>query len=165
VNTLKIERKGRKINIKGYNTDVTGFSAAILKVLGNKRPDALILGSGGAARAVAYSLNRLGIRFAIVSRQPGPGKITYEELDTRMISSRKLIINASPLGMSNMPEAFPDIPYKHTSSDHIFYDLIYNPAETPSLQKGKQQHARTENGLIMLQAQAERAWEVWNSEF
>lgn len=164
VNTLRIKRKGKEIHIKGFNTDVTGFSAAILKVLGNKRPDALILGSGGAARAVAYSLNRLGMHFAIVSRQPGPGKITYEELDTRMISSRKLIINATPLGMGNMPDAFPDIPYKHISSDHIFYDLIYNPTETPFLLKGKQQHARTENGLIMLQAQAEKAWEIWKSD-
>lgn len=161
VNTLKISRKGEKIHIKGYNTDVPGFSVAILKVLGNARPDALILGSGGAARAVAYSLNKLGIRFTIISRTAGPGKRSYHELDGRMVSSRKLIINASPLGMGKFIDQCPDIPYDKVSSEHILYDLIYNPAETVFMKKGKQRQAYTENGLIMLQAQAEKAWEIW----
>ncbi|MEE4257021.1 MAG: shikimate dehydrogenase [Bacteroidales bacterium] len=164
VNTLKISRHGGKHYIKGYNTDVPGFSTAILRVLGKDRPDALVLGSGGAARAVAYALNKLGMRFIIVSRNAGPGKVTYGEVDARMVASRKLIINASPAGMGSLINEYPDIPFDQISSDHILYDLVYNPPETLFLQKGKKQHARTENGLIMLQAQAEKAWEIWNSE-
>lgn len=164
VNTLKISRHEGKLHIKGYNTDVAGFSTAILRILGNDRPDALVLGSGGAARAVAYALNKLGMRFTIVSRNAGPGKITYGEVDARMLSSRKLIINASPVGMGSMINESPDILFDQISSDHILYDLVYNPTETPFLLNGKKHKARTENGMIMLQAQAEKAWEIWNSQ-
>jgi shikimate dehydrogenase len=164
VNTLAINRKNGKTRIKGYNTDVDGFAAALLPFLARRKPDALVLGSGGAARAVAYALNRLEIRFGIVSRTPGPGKIAYEELNPRLISSRKLIINATPLGMPKFRGQYPDIPYEHISGDHLLFDLIYNPAETPFLKKGKDKGSRTENGLVMLQAQAEKAWEVWRSD-
>jgi shikimate dehydrogenase len=164
VNTLSIRRQSGKTCIKGFNTDVDGFAAALLPVLGKRKPDALVLGSGGAARAVAYALNRLDIRFVIVSRTPGPGKTTYDELNPRLISSRKLIINATPLGMPKFRDQYPAIPYEHISADHLLFDLIYNPLETPFLLKGKIQGARTENGLMMLQAQAEQAWEIWNSD-
>lgn len=162
VNTLKISIRGGKTHIKGYNTDIDGFAAAILRMIGNKKPYTLVLGSGGAARAVTYALNKLGIRYTVVSRHTGPGKIVYNDLTGKIIAEHKLIVNTTPLGMGRHPEAFPDIPYQHISSDHLIYDLIYNPAETPFLRKAKQKGARTENGLVMLQAQAEKAWEIWN---
>ncbi len=164
VNTLKILREGNKLTIKGYNTDVDGFSAALLPLLGKKKPDALILGSGGAARAVAFALNRFGMNYRVVSRKPGKSKLTYADLSSRIISHHKLIINATPLGMGRHPDAFPDIPYRQLSPDHLLFDLIYNPPETPFLLKGRQYKAKTENGLVMLQAQAERAWEIWSNE-
>ena len=163
VNTLKIRKHRGEFHITGYNTDADGFAAAIMAVLGNKKPEALILGSGGAARAIAYALNRLGMHFLVVSRNAGPGKITYTELTARIISSHKLIINATPLGMGRYPDASPNIPYQHLTAEHLLFDLIYNPPETPFLLKGKQFNARTENGLIMLQAQAEIAWSIWNN--
>ncbi len=162
VNTLKISAIRGKMHIKGYNTDIDGFAAAILHMIGNKKPYTLVLGSGGAARAVTYALNKLGIRYTVVSQHPGSGKITYNDLTGTIIADHKLIVNTTPLGMGRHPEAFPDIPYQHISSDHLIYDLIYNPVETPFLRKAKQKGARTENGLVMLQAQAEKAWEIWN---
>ena len=163
VNTLVIERSKGKTRIIGYNTDVDGFAAALVPLLGNKKPDALILGSGGAARAVAFALSRLGIRFHIVSRNPGPGKITYADLNPRLVSARKLIINATPLGMPKYADQSPAIIYQHISANHLLFDLIYNPPETPFLRHGKVRNASTENGLIMLQAQAEKAWRIWNA--
>ncbi len=162
VNTLKIRKENGELRIKGYNTDVEGFAAALLPLLGNKKPDTLILGSGGAARAVVYALRKLGLRSTVVSRKAGKGKIIYADVDDRIISSHKLIINATPLGMVRYPESFPDIPYDHLTSDHLLFDLIYNPAETAFMAKGKRQKAKVENGLVMLQAQAEKAWEIWS---
>lgn len=161
VNTLKITMDNGKRHIKGYNTDVDGFAAALLRTIGSNRPDALILGSGGAARAVAYALRKLGIAFSVVSRQAGNGKISYSGLTAKDIHSHKLIINTTPLGMVIYIDEYPDILYKHLSSAHLLFDLIYNPPETPFLEKGSQQKAAIENGLIMLQAQAEKAWEIW----
>ena len=161
VNTLKIHREGGNPKIKGYNTDVDGFASAILPIIGNKRPDALILGSGGAARAVAYALSRLGIRYRIISRSVGKGKLTYEDLSRKIINSHKLIINATPLGMGRYPDARPDIPYEQLTSSHILFDLIYNPPETLFMAEGKRNKAVVENGFLMLQAQAEKAWEIW----
>ncbi len=164
VNTLEITLDSGKRHIKGYNTDVDGFATALLRMVGSKKPDALILGSGGAARAVAYALRKLDIAFSVVSRQAGKGKITYSGLTAKHIHSHKLIINTTPLGMGMYMDEYPEIPYKHLSSAHLLFDLIYNPPETPFLIKAKQQKAATDNGLIMLQAQAEKAWEIWNSE-
>ncbi|MEN8225523.1 MAG: shikimate dehydrogenase, partial [Bacteroidota bacterium] len=164
VNTLKISREGGKVNIKGYNTDVDGFAAALIPLIGNNKPDTLILGSGGAARAVAHALNKLGIKFMVVSRSPGMSKIGYAELDESHIKSHQLIINATPLGMKHHTGESPEIPYHLLTSGHILFDLIYNPAETPFLQKGRQHRARIENGMIMLQAQAEKAWKIWTGK-
>ena len=164
VNTIKISRKNGNPQLKGYNTDTDGFASAVMPLLKNKKPNTLILGSGGAARAVAYALRKLEISFKVVSRNPGPGKILYEDLNQNIIASHPLIINATPLGMGRYTEALPDIPYQHLSSKHLLFDLIYNPSETLFLRKGKQYNTKTENGFIMLQAQAEKAWGIWNLE-
>jgi shikimate dehydrogenase len=161
VNTLKIFREGGKVSLTGYNTDADGFAAALLPLTGSKRPPALILGSGGAARAVAYAMAKLGIGFKVVSRLPGKGKITYEEIDAGLVATHKLIVNATPLGMISHPGEYPPIPYHRLTSGHLLFDLNYNPPETPFLLKGKRQGCRTVNGLLMLQAQAEKAWEIW----
>ena len=163
VNTLKITKIKSGHFIKGYNTDVSGFAAAILPLIGNKKPDALILGSGGAARAVVYALSRLGVHYRIVSRTAGREKITYPELSREIIHAHTLIINATPLGMGHYRDLYPDIPYQHLTSRHLLFDLIYNPPETRFMAKGRRQKAKVENGLVMLQAQAEHAWEIWSS--
>jgi shikimate dehydrogenase len=164
VNTLKILREGNKLTIKGYNTDVDGFSAVLLPLLGKKKPDALILGSGGAARAVVFALSRLGIRYRVVSRTPGKGKISYQEITEEIVRTHTLIINATSLGMEPYRDLHPDIPYQHLTSRHLLYDLIYNPSLTSFLQKGKTHKTKTENGFGMLQAQAELAWGIWREE-
>lgn len=165
VNTLKIFREGGKVSLTGYNTDADGFAAALLPLTGSKRPPALILGSGGAARAVAYAMAKLGIGFKVVSRLPGQGMITYEEVDAGLVATHKLIVNATPLGMISHPGEYPPIPYHRLTSGHLLFDLNYNPPETPFLLKGKLQGSRTVNGLLMLQAQAEKAWEIWQGVF
>jgi len=161
VNTIKISKTGE---LKGYNTDVDGFAASLIPVIGKEKPDALILGSGGAARAVAYALAKLGINYLVVSRKASAGKIGYTDLSSSIISSHRLIINATPLGMAKMIDKAPDIPYHFLTSGHILFDLIYNPQETLFLQKGKQLKTRTVNGLVMLQAQAEKAWKIWTEQ-
>ncbi len=164
VNTLTIAREGNKTLITGYNTDADGFAAALLPLTDGKRPPALILGSGGAARAVAYALRKLGIMFLVVSRHPGRGMVTYADVDARMIAGHPLIVNATPLGTMSRNNEYPDIPYRHLGRHHLLFDLNYNPAESLFLKKGKQQGCHTTNGLLMLQAQAEKAWAIWQGE-
>jgi shikimate dehydrogenase len=163
VNTLAISRNEGKSFVEGYNTDVHGFAAAMLHVLGARRPDALILGSGGAARAVAYALSRLGIRYVVISRNAREGVIQYSDIDSALVRSHKLIINATPLGMVKYIDEAPNIPYHFLGSEHILYDLIYNPTETPFLLRGKERKALTVNGMMMLQVQAEKAWKIWTA--
>jgi shikimate dehydrogenase len=163
VNTLKISRQGTNIHIKGYNTDVDGFAAALLPLLGKEKPSALVLGSGGAARAVAFALHKLGLVCRVVSRTAGRGKITYADLSPEIIRSDRLIINATPMGMGSLAGMLPGIPYEHIGQRHLLFDLIYNPPETAFLREGKRRGARTENGFLMLQAQAEKAWGIWKA--
>lgn len=164
VNMLKICRTEEKTHIKGFNTDMDGFATAILTKINQSKPDALILGSGGAARAVAHALASLEIAFSVVSRSEGKGKITYSQLDKKSIEKHLLIINATPLGMGRFIDEAPDIPYQYIGKKHLLFDLIYNPQQTVFLRKGKEQGAQTENGFLMLQAQAEKAWGIWNQE-
>jgi shikimate dehydrogenase len=161
VNTIRITRQGGKAILEGFNTDVDGFASALLPLIGSKRPATLVLGSGGAARAAAYALKRMDIDFQVVSRSPGKGKVMYDQVDRKLIRNHELIINATPLGTGRHTGLHPDIPYQYLTPAHILFDLNYNPQETPFLKKGKRQKARTENGLLMLQAQAEKAWRIW----
>ena len=124
---------------------------------------ALVVGSGGAARAVAYALKRLRVPFLVVSRSPGPGKIAYREIDASMMQKFRLLINATPLGMGRFIRDCPDIPYHLLGKDHLLFDLIYNPSESLFLKKGREQGAQTENDLMMLQAQVEKDWEIWKN--
>lgn len=166
VNTIKILADGR---LKGYNTDYYGFRLSLeqwlqslnLSIEGLK---ALVLGNGGAAKAVFAALEDIQISYQIVSRQKTATTITYEDLTKDVIASHHLIINTSPIGTYPKVDECPVIPYEWLNEKHLLYDLVYNPAETLFLKKGKQQNAQTHNGLPMLQLQAEKAWEIWNNE-
>jgi len=157
VNTIKIENG----KTKGYNTDVFGFEHSLVKCFGAPAPKkALILGNGGATKAVQYVLDKLSIDYQIVSRKGG--FLNYGALNEEIISSHTLIINTTPLGMSPTLDTCPDIPYEHISDNHILYDLVYNPEKTLFLQKGAANGATIKNGLEMLHLQAEKSWEYWN---
>jgi shikimate dehydrogenase len=157
VNTIKIDGH----NIKGYNTDVYGFENSLLHFISESQVErALVLGTGGSARAVWFVLNRLGIEYLKVSRSQGD--LQYEEIDKLVMTHHQLIINTTPLGMSPNPDACPNIPYELISREHYLFDLIYNPVKTLFLQHGERQGANINNGLEMLKLQADRSWEIWN---
>ncbi|WGH76552.1 shikimate dehydrogenase [Tenacibaculum tangerinum] len=160
VNTIKITKKGR---LKGYNTDVYGFQESLKPLLKKHHKRALILGTGGASKAVAYVFESLGIKYKYVSRNPeGKKQISYQDIDKELIESYFVIINCTPLGTYPNTAQYPSIPYKFLSEKHLLYDLIYNPSETTFLRKGKEQGSMVKNGLEMLELQAEKAWEIWN---
>ncbi|MEI6946047.1 shikimate dehydrogenase [Paraflavisolibacter sp. H34] len=149
--------------LHGYNTDVIGFRQSLEKSLEPQHTSALVLGTGGAAKAVQYALKSLGIRYRMVSRSKGENTITYSELTPELIGEHLLVVNTSPLGMyPNVNEA-PPLPYEALTSRHLLYDLIYNPEKTLFLQKGEAQGARIANGAEMLLLQAEESWKIWNS--
>lgn len=159
VNTIRI-RDGR---LKGFNTDVTGFRNTLLPLLQPQHRAALVLGTGGAAKAVAFVLQQLSIPFRFVSRSPAPEQLSYRELNKTIMQEHRLIINTTPLGMTPAIDAAPELPYEYLDTSHLLYDLIYNPAETLFLQKGAEQGATIKNGYDMLIGQAEAAWAIWNS--
>ena len=149
---------------KGYNTDSIGFLASIRPLLRPFDKQALVLGTGGASKAVCYALHRLGIAPTIVSRTPQQGAITYKDLTAEVMQQHTLIINCTPLGMFPDVDSYPPIPYETISAQHLLYDCVYNPEETLFLRKGKTQGARIKNGMEMLKEQAKAAWEIWNNE-
>jgi len=161
VNTIKILRKDKKTYLKGFNTDITGFGNSLKPFLRNDIRKALILGTGGASKAIKYVLNNLNISYKVLSRTPGNDKIGYREIDEDIVKSHLLIINCTPLGTFPDIQKFPDIPYHHLTDKHVLYDLVYNPDETLFLKKGKEKGASIKNGLEMLQIQAEAAWDIW----
>lgn len=166
VNCIKISRHGDSLHLKGYNTDVYGFRQSIKPFLEIQHERALILGTGGASKAVSYVLKEIGIDTYFVSRDKKPESkekmLSYDELNENVINAFKLIINTSPVGtFPNIHDA-PAIPYNFISPAHLLYDLVYNPPETEFLKRGKLQGAAIVNGLSMLQQQAEEAWSVWN---
>lgn len=152
----------------GYNTDVIGFEKSLIKKLADRHDQALILGTGGAAKAVEYVLHTLGIKCWIVSRNPPTssdpsGKyLRYEDLTVSLIRSCPLIINTTPLGMYPQVDLCPAIPYEGISDKHYLFDLIYNPSRTRFLQNGESMGATIENGSEMLVIQAEESWRIWN---
>lgn len=148
----------------GHNTDVVGFEQSLLQYLKDHHRNALILGTGGAAAAVAYVFNQRNISFQYVSRKKSATSLAYEELDEAIMSTHTLIINTTPLGMSPQVDDCPPIPYQWINQQHHCFDLIYNPAETLFLQKAKAAGATTQNGAEMLVIQAEESWRIWNEK-
>jgi len=148
-----------------YNTDIIGFEQSFIIFLQPYHKKALILGSGGASKAVQYVLKNLGIEFLIVTRTQNfkEGYINYSKLDENILAEFTIIINTSPVGMSPNENTCPDIPYQFITSNHYLYDLVYKPAKTLFLQKGEEKGAAIENGYDMLLIQAEASWKIWNS--
>jgi shikimate dehydrogenase len=164
VNTLKIIQKSNKTIVKGYNTDVYGFEKPLLQVLKKHHKKALILGTGGASKAVAYVLNKHNIEYQYVSRNPKKTDIlSYSDLSDEILAQYQIIVNTSPIGMYPNIGEKPDIPYEGIGEQHILYDLVYNPVETLFLKEGKQKKSTIINGLPMLYEQANKSWEIWNS--
>lgn len=165
VNVVKVIRNKDEVSLKGYNSDVVGFINSIKPLL---NPDlhrkALVLGTGGASKAIVYGLNKLGIKTQLVSRSKQSDTITYEELDKQLLDEYKVIVNCSPLGTFPNVEEAPAIPYELLSADQLLYDLVYNPAETEFLKRGKAKGAKIKNGAEMLELQAIEAWKIWNEE-
>lgn len=164
VNCIKFENQ----QLKGFNTDVTGFEQS-LRTAGKGQwsgagTAALILGAGGASKAVAYVLKKQGIPFLFVSRNPaGEGRISYEAIRQLPLAYYRLIVNTTPLGMAPNTGTCPDLPFEQLGPQHLVYDLVYNPAETLLLQRAKEKGCIVKNGLEMLHLQAEAAWQIWNS--
>lgn len=160
VNTIKISKNK---TTKGYNTDYFGFKNSIKPYLKKRHKKALILGTGGASKAIAYALKRLDISYDYVSRTNKPGvQFLYTDLTKEIIEHYTIIINCTPIGTFPKVNDCPDIPYEGITKDHILYDLIYNPVETKFLNHGVQKKAITINGLEMLKLQAEKSWQIWN---
>ncbi len=166
VNTIKIEHFKGGIRLKGYNTDVVGFEELLSAVANTKRKNrALILGTGGASRAVQYVFRKNGIGFLLVSRSSAKhGQVNYHVLTKSVFAKYNIIVNTTPLGMSPKTDAKPPIPYEFINQNHVLIDLIYNPEQTQFLQIGQQKGAQTINGLQMLLTQAEASWNIWNSK-
>jgi shikimate dehydrogenase len=162
VNTVKIDRSGCEIKLKGFNTDLTGFRNSITPLLKPHHRKALVLGTGGASKAVMATLAGLSIQAQMVSREiRKDGMITYAQLTKQMLEAFTVIVNTTPLGTFPKTEGFPEIPYEYLTEKHLLYDLVYNPAITQFLQKGAERGAAIKNGLEMLELQALAAWEIW----
>lgn len=160
VNTIKITKKG---NLVGYNTDCYGFKKTLKPFVKPHHKKALILGTGGASKAIAYTLKEMGITYQYVSRTLSEGiGFSYNTLTETDVANHQIIINCTPLGTFPDIEDCPNIPYKGISKKHILFDLIYNPEETKFLKHGKENQATIINGLGMLEFQAEKSWSIWN---
>lgn len=146
----------------GNNTDTIGFEQSLLPQLKSYHTQALILGTGGASKAVAYVLEKLGIAYQMVSRNAAPGVITYNDVTEQVLADHLLVINASPAGTFPREDTFPQLPYQAITNRHFLFDLVYNPAKTIFLQKGEAKGAAIQNGYDMLVGQAEASWRIWN---
>ncbi|MRI01590.1 shikimate dehydrogenase [Kriegella sp. EG-1] len=159
VNTIKVEKN----NLIGYNTDVIGFKKSIYPHLKEHHKSALILGTGGASKAVAYVFKSLAIDYKFVSRRPKKNQLSYDDLDKDKMLAHTVIVNCTPLGTYPETKKRPNILYDFISDKHLLYDLIYNPAKTSFLKAGEANGATIVNGLRMLELQAEASWDIWNA--
>jgi shikimate dehydrogenase len=162
VNCIKITKKGK---LKGYNTDYYGFKKSLEPLLQPHHQKALILGTGGASKAIAFALEELGILYTFVSRSKREDALDYKFINATTFDNYQLIINCTPIGTLPNIEECPPIPYDFFTEEHIAFDLIYNPEETEFLKRAKAKNAVTKNGYEMLVLQAEKGWKIWNKEF
>jgi shikimate dehydrogenase len=164
VNTVKIIRTHSGVKLKGFNTDTFGFEKSLTPLLKEYHKKALILGTGGASKALKYVLTKLGIEYISASiEELKENEIRYEDIDEKMISERLLIINATPLGTYPKTDTYPPIPYELMTEKHLLFDLVYNPEVTQFMAKGKAKGATVKNGYEMLLGQALKSYEIWNS--
>ena len=165
VNVIRVTHEGRNIRLKGYNSDVIGFTQSIEPMLEKKwHRKALILGTGGASKAINYGLKSLGLETVFVSRYQRPDTIQYESITPEVIKEYNVIVNCTPLGMYPHADECPQLPYEAMDSHTILYDLIYNPDETLFMKRGAEYGAEVKNGLEMLLLQAFASWEFWHDK-
>ena len=162
VNVIRVEHQGKKTILKGYNSDVIGFTQSIESMLEDYHKKALILGTGGASKAVNYGLRSLGLETVFVSRYERPDTIQYDKITPEVVQEYNVIVNCTPLGMFPKTDECPPLPYEALTERNILYDLIYNPDETLFMRKGAEHGAEVKNGLEMLLLQAFASWEMWN---
>ncbi len=162
VNVIKFVQRRGKLKLKGYNSDWKAFAQTLEGLLKPCHRKALILGTGGASKAVAYALKILGVEYQFVSRTPKNGMLAYEDLEENVIQDHTIIINTTPLGMYPNIDNFPPIPYEYLTPNHLLYDLLYNPERTTFMKKGEEYGAEVKNGLEMLLLQAFIGWQIWN---
>ena len=165
VNVIRVTHEGRNVKLKGFNSDVIGFTQSIEPMIDKKwHQKALVLGTGGASKAISYGLKSLGIEPVYVSRYQRPGTIQYEQITAEVVKEYNVIVNCTPLGMYPHVEECPLLPYEAMDAHTILYDLIYNPDETLFMKKGRERGADVKNGLEMLLLQAFASWEMWNGK-
>ena len=164
VNVIKVYQQENKIRLKGFNTDVIGFTESLQPLLNPTHKKALILGTGGASKAVQFGLQQLNIEPLFVSRRSSDNTLTYSQLTFKVMKEHTVVINCTPVGMHPHTDECPEIPYEFIGEGHILYDLVYNPEETLFLKKGKAVGATTKNGLEMLLLQAKAAWNIWTNK-
>jgi len=162
VNCISIQFRDGSPFLKGHNTDAYGFEESLKPLLAPHHQKALIFGNGGAAKAVKYVLQKLGIPYLSVTRTSIPEAITYDQVTEAILQEHTLLINTTPLGMSPNLDTYPPIPYQFLSEQHLSYDLVYNPEESRFLELSKAEGAVIKNGMEMLELQAERSWFIWN---
>ena len=164
VNVIKIKRHPDSIELRGYNSDIFGIADTLGPVMNRGIGKALVLGTGGSSKAVCHVLSSMLIDFRLVSRQKKAGCLTYRDLDKHVLESVGMIVNTTPLGMYPLTEGSPDINYDLLGPDHILFDLVYNPEITTFLRRGQERGCTVLSGLKMLHSQAEKSWEIWNSD-
>ncbi|MDE6317456.1 MAG: shikimate dehydrogenase [Muribaculaceae bacterium] len=162
VNVIKLIRTKGELKFKGYNSDIIGFSDSMIPLLNERRKKALVLGTGGASKAVVRGLENLGVTPTLVSRTPRKGVITYADLTPGIMADNLIIVNTTPLGMYPHVDECPDIPYDCLTKEHLCYDLLYNPDVTLFMRRASEHGAEVKNGLEMLLLQAFAAWNIWN---
>ena len=164
VNVIRVDHKGDDVVLKGYNSDVIGFTKSIEPLLETFHRKALILGTGGASKAINYGLKSLGLETVLVSRYERPGTIQYKDITPDVVKEYNVIVNCTPSGMFPHYDECPDLPYEALDNHNLLYDLIYNPDETLFMKKGREWGAQTKNGLEMLLLQAFASWDFWNGD-
>lgn len=165
VNVIRVTHDGGKIHMKGFNSDVIGFTQSIEPMLENYHKKALVLGTGGASKAICYGLKSLGLETVCVSRYERPETICYKDITPEVVQEYNVIVNCTPVGMFPKTDQCPKLPYEALTDRNILYDLIYNPNETLFMKKGAERGAQVKNGLEMLLLQAFASWEMWNGEY
>lgn len=164
VNVIRVDHKGDDVVLKGYNSDVIGFTKSIEPLLETFHRKALILGTGGASKAINYGLKSLGLETVLVSRFERPGTIQYKDITPDVVKEYNVIVNCTPSGMFPHYDECPNLPYEALDNHNLLYDLIYNPDETLFMKKGRERGAQTKNGLEMLLLQAFASWDFWNGD-
>jgi shikimate dehydrogenase len=164
VNVIKINRYPDSTELRGFNSDIYGIADTLKPAMHKDIRKALVLGTGGSSKAVCHVLASMLIDFSLVSRQKKPGCLTYRDLDKHVLGSAGLIVNTTPLGMYPHTEGSPDINYALLGRNHILFDLVYNPEITTFLRKGQERGCTILSGLKMLHSQAEKSWDIWNSD-